>query len=251
MKLSSEILYGRNAVLEAVRAGRPVRRVVLDEGASSSDPRIAELHRLCRESRIPVEHAPRRELDRLARGSQHQGVVAVAEPRPAQTLSGILKSCGREGREPCIVLLRGVVHAQNLGAIVRTAAAAGADAVVIPTGQSATVTPEAARVSQGATEHVPVIRQSLTQAAAALRREGVRLVGADASADKPYWDCDLTGPVAIVMGGEHAGLKGPLADQCEEMVRIPMSARVESLNVSVACALVLYERLRQTSQRSA
>lgn len=245
------MVYGRNAVLEAIRAGRTVRRVMLDEGASSSDPRIAELHRLCREAGIPIERAPRRELDRIAQGHQHQGVIAIAEPRTSPRLSELLKSCRREGRDPCVLLLRDVAHAQNLGAIVRTAAAAGVDAVVIPTGQGAAVTPEVVRISQGAAEYVPVIQQSLTQAAASLRREGVRLIGADASAEQPYWDCDLTGPLAIVMGGEHAGLKGPLANRCDAMVRIPMRGRVESLNVSVACALLLYERLRQTLQRSA
>lgn len=241
------LLYGRNAVLEAVRAGRRVTRILLDEGASSQDERVRELLALCEGRSVALKRAPRRELDRMTSGAQHQGVVALVAAPAAATLNGVLDRCEQAGKAPCIVLLREVAHAQNLGAILRTAEAAGVDAVIVPTRDFPTLG-DAARIAMGAAEYVPVIGHSLTQAAAVLRRKGIRLIGADAAAQRSYWDCDLTGPLGLVLGGEHAGLRGPLAKACDELVRIPMTGRISSLNVSVACALLLYERLRQTSR---
>jgi len=241
------LLYGRNAALEAVRAGRRVTRILLDEGASSHDERVRELLALCERKGLALERAPRRELDRLTSGAQHQGVVALAAAPAPPTLNGVLRGCEQAGKAPCIVLLREVSHSQNLGAILRTAEAAGVDAVIVPTRHSAPFG-DVARIAMGAAEYVPVISHSLTQAAAVLRRKGIRLIGADAEAPGAYWDCDMTGPVGFILGGEHEGLKGPLAKACEELVRIPMTGRISSLNVGVACALLLYERLRQTSR---
>jgi 23S rRNA (guanosine2251-2'-O)-methyltransferase len=238
-------IEGRNAVLESVRSGREIERVILDSAAGERDTRISELLALCHSRNIALVRAPRSEIDRMARGRPHQGVVALAEVRPSVSLAEVLDACEERGKEPCLLLLREVVHQQNLGAILRTAEAAGVDAIVVPTFRGADIGPEASRVSQGASEYVPLVRQSLTQAAAMLRKRGVRLIGADPTGQKTYWECDLTGPVCLALGGEHAGLAGPLAQRCDELVRIPMLGRTASLNVSVACAILLFERLRQ------
>jgi 23S rRNA (guanosine2251-2'-O)-methyltransferase len=240
-------IEGRNAVLESLRSERQIARVILDTAAGERDQRISEILALCRSRDIRLARAPRSEMDRMARGRSHQGVIALAEPRPSVSLDQVLDACEQGGNDPCLLLLRQVVHEQNLGAILRTAEAAGVDAVVVPTFRGAEIGPEASRVSQGASEYVPLVRQSLTQAAAILKKRGVRLIGSDPAGKKTYWECDLTGPLCIALGGEHAGLEGPLAKRCDELVRIPMLGRVSSLNVSVACAILLYERMRQSN----
>jgi len=245
----SVALYGRNAVLAAVRAGRSIQRIVLDEGASLRDERVRELVALCESRGVTVARSARRELDLMVSGAQHQGVVALVSAAAPVRLQDVLERCERDGKDPCLLLLRDVAHSQNLGAILRTAEATGVDAVIVPTRQPPRLA-EAARIAMGAAEYVPVIAQSLMQVATVLRRKGIRLIGADAAAEKSFWDCDLTGPVGFVLGGEHAGLKGPLAEACDELVRIPMVGRISSLNVSVACALLLYERLRQITHPS-
>jgi 23S rRNA (guanosine2251-2'-O)-methyltransferase len=243
---SSRVIAGRNAVLVALRAGQQVREIRLDRGAQSA-PKVAAVIDAARLAQVPVQVVERRELDRLA-GASHQGVVAIAGPSREANLKDILTHCAAEGRAPCVVLLRELLHEQNLGAILRTCDAAGADAVVLPSHGAAALGPEAVRVSTGASETVPVVRQSLTQALAALRREDVTIIGAEPEAKVDYWDQDMTGPVGILLGGEDRALSTPLRESCDALVRMPMIGRVTSLNVSVACALLLYERLRQKRQ---
>ena len=241
---NTRIIAGRNAVLMALSAGQDVREVRLDRGAQNA-PKVAAIIAAAASANVPVRVVERRDLDRVA-GPNHQGVVAISGPAREANLKDILAHCMAEGRLPCIILLRELLHEQNLGAILRTCDAAGADAVVLPSHGAAPLGPEAARVSTGASESVPVVRQSLTQAVATLRREDVTIIGAEPEADIDYWDQDMTGPVALILGGEDRALSQPLRDACDALVRIPMVGRVTSLNVSVACALLLYERLRQT-----
>jgi len=241
---STRVISGRNAVLAALRVGVRVREVLVDSGAQSTHKLKAILD-AAQQAGIRVQWVERRELDRRA-GSGHQGVAAIAVVASEPKLKEVLERCASEGRAPCLVLLRELLHEHNLGAILRTADAAGVDAVVLPSHGGAALGPEALRVATGAAETVPVVRQSLTQALSALRREGLTIIGAEAEARTDYWDQDMTGPLALVLGGEDRALSQPLRDACDALVRIPMSGHVGSLNVSVACALLLYERLRQT-----
>jgi 23S rRNA (guanosine2251-2'-O)-methyltransferase len=244
---NARTIAGRNAVLMALSAGQDVREIRLDRGATRA-PKVAGIIEAAAAANIPVRVVERGELDRLA-GPNHQGVVAICGPALEANLKDILAHCAAKGRTPCVVLLRELLHEQNLGAILRTCDAAGADAVVLPSHGAARLGAEAARVSTGASESVPVVRQSLTQALAMLHREGVAIVGAEAEAQRDYWDQDLTGPLGLVLGGEDRVLSQPLREACDVLVRIPMVGGVTSLNVSVACALLLYERLRQTMHR--
>lgn len=241
---SLRVIAGRNAVLLALRSGGAIREVVTDAGAQPT-ARMTAIIDAARKAGIPLRTAPRRELERLA-GRDHQGVVALAAPAAQATLKDILTRCASQARTPCVILLRELLHEHNLGAILRTADAAGADAVVVPSHGAAALGAEAIRVSTGASETVPVVRQSVMQAVAMLRREGLTVIGAEAEASKVYWEQDMTGPVAFILGGENRTLSQPLRDACDALVRIPMLGQVTSLNVSVACALLLYERLRQT-----
>jgi len=227
----------------ALRTGQRVFEVRLDRGARAT-PRIAAIADAAKAAGVPVQLVDRPELERLA-GPNHQGVVAIAAAMHEIKLKDVLSRCAAENRPPCVVLLRELLHEHNLGAILRTADAAGADAIVLPSHGAAPVGPEAIRVSTGASETVPIIRQSLTQAMALLRRQGLTIIGAEPEAQTPYWDQDMTGPVAFLLGGEDRALSQPLRGACHALVHIPMAGRVTSLNVSVACGLLLYERLRQ------
>jgi len=241
----TSIITGRNAVLTALRVGKAVRELLVESGAEPTG-KMAAIMDAARDEGVRVRRVERRELDSLA-GSSHQGVAAIAVGAPQPRLKDVLARCASEGRPACLVLLRELLHEHNLGAILRTADAAGAGALVLPSRGCAALGPEAIRVSTGASETVAVIRQSVTQALAALRREGVTIIGAEPEAEKDYWEQDLTGSVAFVLGGEDCALSQPLRDACDALVRIPMGGHVTSLNVSVACALLLYERLRQTA----
>lgn len=237
------VIAGRNAVLALLRTGRDIRELLVDRGAQHTG-KMAEILEEARTRPVAVRSVDRRELDRLA-GPEHQGIVAVAGTVAETRLKDVLQQCAIAGRPPCIVLLRELLHEHNLGAILRTADAAGADAVVVPSQGAAQLGPEAVRVSTGTSETIPVVRQSLTQALAVLRRDGVKIIGAEPEAKADYWDADMTGAVAFVLGGENRALSPPLRDACDVLVRIPMVGTVTSLNVSVACAVLLYERLRQ------
>ena len=220
-----------------------MRELLVDRGAEHAG-KMAEILDQAGSRGVAVRTVDRRELERLA-GPQHQGIVAIAEGVAETRLKDVLERCAAATRPPCIVLLRELLHEHNLGAILRTADAAGVDAVVVPSQGAAPLGAEAIRVSTGASETVPVVRQSLTQALAMLRREGVEIIGAEPQAKTDHFDTDMTGPVAFVLGGENRALSPPLRDACDVLVRIPMVGAVTSLNVSVACAILLYERLRQ------
>lgn len=243
-------LEGRNVVISALRASGRVRAIWIDERARP-DARLDELVRLAGERSVPVRGVPRAELDAVSLAEVHNGVIGFAEPLPSPTLKEVLDSVIAAGREPFVLLLDEVQYEHNLGAILRTAASAGADAVVVPTRRGAAVSPVVQRVAMGGAEVVPVVREGLNSAAATLRRGGVRLVGAEADGEATYWDVPLTGPLGLIIGGEHRGLGPKLRQRCDDVVHIPLanSEVVGSLNASVAAGLLVFERVRQQQGR--
>ncbi len=240
-------LEGRNVVLAALRASRRVRSIKLDAGARPDD-RLKEIVGLARKQGVPIDGVPRAELDRISQTGVHNGVIASAEPLPKWTLKAALASSQRPG-DPFVVIVDEVQYEQNLGAILRTAAACGCTAVVAPTRRGAPTGAVVQRVAMGGAEEVPVVREGLNSALATLKRDGFRVVGAEADGAVPLWEADLTGPLAIVMGGEDRGLGPKIRGRCDQVVSIPLTpgSVVSSLNVSVAAGLLMYERLRQTS----
>lgn len=240
---ASPPISGRNAVLMALRRGSRVREVLVDAGAQT-DERLSAIAEAASAAGVTLRRVPRQDLDRRF-GPNHQGVVAMASAVAEPRLKEILAGCADRGKHICLLAYRELLHEQNLGAILRTADAAEVDALILPSQGAVTVGSEAVRVSTGASETVPVVRQSLTQALSSLRREGVTVIGAEADGDRDYWEQDMTGPVAFVLGGENRALSPPLREACDAIVRLPMHGHVSSLNVSVASALLLYERLRQ------
>lgn len=226
-------------VMEALKRGRSVFDIYLDQGAGGE--KIEELISLAKKNKVNVIKASRQYLDKLSKTESHQGVIATAEALKARKLSNIVY----EIREPFIVVLREVLYEHNLGAVLRTACASGVDAVVVPPSNRVVVTPIVERVSMGASNCVPVVEEGIYSALSILKKAGVLLIGVEISGRENYFDADLTGPVAMVLGGENEGLSLPILEKCDIVVRVPMANGMQSLNQSVAAGILMFERVRQ------
>ena len=238
-------LVGIHAVAAAVRAagagGRRLERVVVSKGTRNS--RIQEIVDQCRQIGIPIRFEPRSALDRLAGSPVHQSVVAVVPTGPYSTLDSVIEAV----TDPCTVIaLDSVQDPHNLGAIVRTADAAGAEATVIPERRAAGLTDGASKSAAGALESLKIVRvKNLGQALDRLKGAGFWVYGLDAEADVDYDAVDYAERCILVMGGESRGLREKIAARCDYMVRIPLAGSVSSLNVSVAAGIALFEVCRQ------
>ena len=236
---SLDVLYGINAVKEAL-GSRPIDHVLVREGGAGK--RLQEVLDGCRARGIPVRFAPRPALDRLAQTGYHQDVVAVCSAKTYEDLDALIRA-----QSPALLLvLDGVEDPSNLGAIVRTAVAAGANGVVVAERRAAGLSPAVARAAAGALEHVRIARvKNLVRALVDVKEQGLWVYGYEAGAEKSYVDLDYKLPCALVMGGEGQGLHRLVREACDQLAGIPLRGRVESLNVSVATGVVLYEALRQ------
>ncbi|MGH9815659.1 MAG: 23S rRNA (guanosine(2251)-2'-O)-methyltransferase RlmB [Candidatus Acidiferrales bacterium] len=241
-------LLGIHAVKEALEAGRALERVVVARGKGGE--RVQEIVELARRRGVPVRFEERAQLDRLAGSSQHQGVVALGAAKRVTTLEDLVAAtAGKASR--LVVLLDGVEDPHNLGAVIRSALAAGADGVAMPERRAAGLTDVVGRASAGALEHLPVARVgNLARAMEELKEAGYWLIGLDESAERSYTDADFTGAVGIVMGGEGKGLHELTRKRCDYLVSIPTVGPVRSLNVSVAAGVVLFEVVRQRRAKS-
>jgi 23S rRNA (guanosine2251-2'-O)-methyltransferase len=240
----SDQLEGRNPVVEALsRARRRVRRIWLDQGAGV-DAKVTRLLELAAAAGVPVSRVPRLELDRMAEGRVHNGVIAHADPLPSPTTRQLLDELFAAGKEPLLVLADEVNYEHNLGAILRSCLGFGVDGLIVPTRRGASVSPVVQRVSMGAAEVVPVVREGLSAALKPIRDAGIPVVGADMGGT-PLGSARLGGALAVVLGGEGKGLSPTLRKRCDQVVSIPLAGGLESLNVSVAGAVMLYEKRRQ------
>jgi 23S rRNA (guanosine2251-2'-O)-methyltransferase len=238
-------LTGIHAVREALEASRPLDRIVIAKGRQ--DTRTEEIVQLARSQGVPVRFEDRGQLDRLANAKDHQGVVALAAARGASTLEEIIEA-GKvtDASKGLIVLLDGVEDPHNLGAIIRTALAAGAHGVVIPERRAAGLTDTVSRASAGALAHLPVARvTNLARSMEQLKEAGYWLIGLDENANQTYTEADYASPVGIVLGGEGQGLHELTRKRCDFVVSLPTMGPVKSLNVSVAAGVVLFEARRQ------
>jgi 23S rRNA (guanosine2251-2'-O)-methyltransferase len=243
-------LTGIHAVKEALEAQRPIDRIAIAKGRQ--DTRVEEIVQLARKQGVPVRFEDRGQIDRLANSKDHQGVVALAAARAPASLEDILAHANSvsHGQPGLIVLLDGVEDPHNLGAIIRTALAAGAHGVVIPERRAAGLTDTVARASAGALAHLPVAKvTNLVRTMEELKEAGYWLVGLDEQGDKSYTEVDYTSPVGIVLGSEGQGLHELTRKRCDFVVSLPTTGPVKSLNVSVAAGVVLFEALRQRRRK--
>ncbi len=234
------LTIGIHPVREALRAGRPLDKVLIAKGAAS--PRIQEIIELCRTRSIPVRFEPRELLDRASKGVSHQGAIAFGAVHAYVELDEVLDAAR------LIVILDGVEDPQNLGAILRTAHAAGANAVVVPERRAAPLTETVARAAAGALEYLPVARiTNVSQTLERLKQKGFWIYGLDERGTELYDQVAYNTPTAIVLGGEGKGLHQGVQKHCDVLVRIPMAGLVSSLNVSVAAGVVLFEWRKRSS----
>ncbi len=239
-----DILFGVNPVIEALKAGRAFRRLLIQRGRRGGD--IDAIVETARTRGIPIAPEPREALDRLAGTLKHQGVVAQTAGAAYRPFDDLLKEAARQPGGAFLVVLDGVEDPHNLGAIARTAEAVGASGLIVPERRAAGITAAAMKASAGALAHLPVAQVvNLARALKALKDAGCWLVGLHAESPTLYTEIDYRGPLAVILGHEGGGIRDLTLKACDFRVRIPMCGRIDSLNVSVAAGVVLYEALRQ------
>ncbi len=244
MSDDAEIIAGRNSVLEALKAGRSLNKILIAKGERQGS--IRDIFSQAKEQGLVIQEVEAAKLDQLAAGVRHQGVIALAAPVAYVEINDILSAAYGKNEPPFLVLLDELADPHNVGAILRTADATGVHGVLIPKRRSCPLTQTVAKTSAGAIEHVPVARiGNVAQTLKGLKKQGLWVVGADMDGDKNYYEADLTGPVVLVVGSEGQGMGRLIREACDFVVRIPMKGKITSLNASVACSLLLYEILRQ------
>jgi 23S rRNA (guanosine2251-2'-O)-methyltransferase len=227
------ILVGIHPIHEALKAHRPLDRVLIAKGAGGA--RLQEVLELCRKAGVPVRFEPRDALDRAAPGSTHQGIVAFGADRLYGSIEDMMEKAS------LVVVLDGIEDPHNLGAIIRTANCAGADAVIIPERRAVGLNETVAKASAGAVEYTPVIRvTNVSQTIEQLKQNGFWVYGLDARASGTYDEVEFAEKAVIVLGAEGKGLHEHVRKHCDVLLRIPMAGEIASLNVSVAAGVVLF-----------
>jgi 23S rRNA (guanosine2251-2'-O)-methyltransferase len=245
--MSESWIVGINPVDGALRndAAR-VRELLVENGQRNA--RVLELAERARALKIPVQHGPREELERHAGEARHQGIVARYEAAPAAHESDLADLLLRDSERTLVLVLDGVTDPHNLGACLRSAAAAGITAVVVPKDRAVGLTPVVRRAAAGGAERVPLIAvTNLARTLRELKDAGVWITGLAGDTDRSLYAIDFTGPVAIALGGEGEGMRRLTRESCDFVASIPMPGGMESLNVSVATGVALFEALRQRS----
>ena len=238
------VIEGRNAVIEALRAGTAIDKIYLAKG--DTDSALGHIANTARANGVVVVNADRRKLDEMSRTHAHQGVIAVAAVRAYASIEDIFQRAEERGEAPLIVLCDELSDPHNLGAVIRTAECAGAHGVVIPKRRSAGLTAIVVKTSAGAVSHIPVARvPNLTALMKELQKRGVWIFGAEMNGNTSLYEADLKGPAAIVIGSEGSGMSRLVAETCDFTVSIPMKGKINSLNASAAAAILLYEAVRQ------
>jgi 23S rRNA (guanosine2251-2'-O)-methyltransferase len=236
----AEQIEGRNPVLEALRAGHPLIKIYLLKNEGSGPVRT--IIDAARHKGVPISYLDSPALNKMAVTRNHQGVIAIAAEWKYAALDSILQRAAAKDEPPFLVILDGVEDPQNLGSIIRTAEAAGVHGLVIPERRAVGLTPAVSRASAGAVEHLPVARvTNLTRTIQELKKAGLWFTGIEMDGKTELYEADLKGPIGLVLGGEGRGISRLVAESCDQIVRLPMWGRVNSLNVSVASGIACYE----------
>ena len=239
----NDLVFGIRAVIEAIQADKEIDKILIRRDLQSNLSR--ELFEVLKGRSIPVQRVPGERLDRLTR-KNHQGVIAFVAAVTYQHLEDLVPFIYEQGKDPFILLLDGITDVRNFGAIARTCECAGVDAIVIPAKGSVTVNADAIKTSAGALHSLPVCKEkSITQAIRFLQASGVKVYAASEKAHANYTEIAYNGPTAIVMGAEDTGVATDNLRICDEMIKIPLFGNIESLNVSVASSILIYEVVRQ------
>ena len=242
--MNEDVIYGRNPIIEALESGHTIDKIFIQEGARHSQ--IGIIRNLAKERGVVYQLVDKRKLDRMTDGENHQGVAAFAAAHKYADVGDILAAARAKNEPPFIIIADCLNDPHNLGSIIRSANAAGAHGVIIPKNRSVSLNSVVAKVSTGAVEYTPVARvTNIAQTIEKLKKEGLWICGTALEASEDYFDADLTGALAIVIGSEGEGISRIVRESCDFLVKIPMKGQTESLNASVAAGILLYESLRQ------
>ncbi len=242
--MSMDKIEGRNPVMEALKAGREIDKILVAKGAAEGS--IKKIIGMAKERGIPVQNVERNKLNEISESDNHQGIIAMAAAHEYSSLEDIIEASKGKDKEPFVLLLDEIMDPHNLGSIMRTADAVGVDGIIIPKRRSVGLTAVVAKTSAGAIEYVPVAKVSnLSQAIDKLKAAGFWVAGADADGKQAHYEAKLGGAIALVIGNEGEGISRLIKEKCDFLVKIPMVGNVSSLNASVAAAVFMYEVLRQ------
>ncbi len=240
---TANMVYGTRAIIESLDADREIERVLIQKGIQND--LLTELARSLSSRGIPFNRVPLEKLNRLTK-KNHQGAIAFISPIVYQNLDNIITQAFESGRNPLVLVLDRVTDVRNFGAIARTAECAGVDAIVIPAKGGAQINADAVKTSAGGLNHIPVCREdNLKQAIDYLKQSGLTIIACTEKADRSIYETDLTEPLAILMGSEEDGISPAYLEKSSRQVNIPMFGKIDSLNVSVSSAVILYEAIRQ------
>lgn len=240
--LQSQIIYGLHPVEEALNAGKTIERIFIQKGPGKDG--IKHILNMAREQEVPVLFVPVEKLNRMHRN--HQGIAAVVSPVQFFKIDDILAQVYTQGELPLLIIADRITDVRNFGAIARTAMCSGVHALIIPQTETAALNAEAVKSSAGALNKIPVCREkSLVQLVKQLRLHGLQVIAAEMQGSKFIFEVDLKIPTAIMLGSEGEGVSTELLRAADEIVKIPMSGKFESLNVSVAAGMILYEAMKQ------
>lgn len=242
---TNDYIFGLRAVIEAIKAGKDIDKVLIKKDISGD--LVAELFQVIKEYGVVSQRVPVERINRITQ-KNHQGIVAFLSPVAYHNLDDLIPSLFEAGKLPFVVALDGITDVRNFGAIARTCECSGVDAIIIPEKNSVSVNADAVKTSAGALLHIPVVRvKNLNKAIKQLKESGLMIVGATEKGSKNYTTFDYTVPTAIVMGAEDTGISNENLRECDYLAAIPMFGQINSLNVSVAAGILIYEVVRQRS----
>lgn len=237
-------IEGRNSVIEALKSDRAINKILAAKGDREGS--IRQIFSIAKDKGVVIQEVERAKLDSLSSTHAHQGVIAFVSVKEYVEVEDILQAAASKGQPPFIIILDEITDPHNLGSILRTVNAVGAHGVIIPKRRAVGLNAAVSKASAGAIEYVPVARvTNIAQTIEALKKENVWVVGTDASGEKSFFESDLKGPIAVVIGSEGEGISRLVKEKCDFLVNIPMKGEISSLNAAVAGAVVMYEILKQ------
>lgn len=235
---------GRNAVIELLNSNRDINKIFIQNGEKHGS--INKIISMAKEKKIIINKVDKIKMDNISETKKHQGVIAIVAPYNYSTIDDIINYAKNKNEEPFILILDGIEDVHNLGSIIRTAETAGVHGIIIPKRRAASVNATVAKTSAGAIEYMKIARvNNLNDTIKKLKEEGLWIIGTEMNAKTKYYNQDLKGPIAIVIGNEGTGISSLVKKNCDILINIPMKGKINSLNASVSTGIILYEALKQ------
>mgnify|MGYP005778301769 FL=1 len=240
----SDQIEGRNAVLELLESGKDINKILIEKGEKHGS--INKIIAKAKEKKIIIVEKEKKQMQEMAQSESYQGVIALVPPFEYCEIDDILKEADNKKEDPFLLILDGIEDPHNLGAIIRTAETAGVHGVIIPKRRAASVNSTVNKVSAGAVQHMKIARvNNINETISKLKEKGIWIYGTDMNTDTYYYNQDMKGPIAIVIGGEGFGISRLVKENCDFLVKIPMKGKITSLNAAVSAGIIIYDVVRQ------